>query len=187
MKRSCVLPIVLLLALPASADEANFRPYLVGSRAAGMGGAFTALSDDGSGSYYNPGGLAFATRSSLSLSGSVYGVINGDYKDALGAGHDYKYHDLNVFPVATSAVRKLGETDPVSGVGRDTLVFSVFVPDAVHNDDRDTIEGAQNTFSLTQDSQTLWVGGGYARRFGRWGIGAMAYFLLGTSDRKSVV
>jgi|GEM_PF-5841256 len=39
-----------------------------------MGGAFTALADDRSGAcYYNPDGVAFAKRSNISLSGSVYG------------------------------------------------------------------------------------------------------------------
>ena len=61
--RRCLAVLILLGASAARADDVNFRPYIVGSRAAGMGGAFTALSDDGSGPYYNPGGLAFVRRS----------------------------------------------------------------------------------------------------------------------------
>jgi len=52
-----VYVVALLLAgaaARAQGIESNFRPYLVGGRAAGMGGAFTALADDGSGGYYNP-------------------------------------------------------------------------------------------------------------------------------------
>jgi hypothetical protein len=42
--------LIVLASPPAAwADDSNFRPYLVGGRAAGMGGAFTALADDGSG------------------------------------------------------------------------------------------------------------------------------------------
>jgi uncharacterized protein UPF0164 len=74
--------LAVAAALRARADDSNFRPYVVGGRAAGMGGAFTALSDDGSGPYYNPGGLAFVRRSQLSLSGSVYGVVAGTQADA---------------------------------------------------------------------------------------------------------
>ncbi len=48
--------------IAAHADDSNFRPYLVGARAAGIGGAFTALADDGSGSYYNPGGPRIRTQ-----------------------------------------------------------------------------------------------------------------------------
>ena len=57
--------IAAVMARTARAQESNFRPYIVGSRAAGMGGAFTALADDGSGPYYNPGGIAFAQCISL--------------------------------------------------------------------------------------------------------------------------
>ena len=71
-----------VLAPGSRADDSNFRPYVVGGRAAGMGGAFTALADDGSGPYYNPGGLAFMRRSQLSLSGSVYGIVSGTQADA---------------------------------------------------------------------------------------------------------
>src|SRR5499433_3599198 len=153
----------------ALADDSNFRPYILGSRAAGMGGAFTALSDDGSGSYYNPGGLAFTRRSSISLSVSVYGVVTGSYSNALGPGHNFTYGDLNVVPSCTSAIRKFGQPNPETGVPDNTFVLSVLVPDSIHNDDRDSIGLPENAFFLSQDSQTLWIGGGYARRFGRVG------------------
>jgi hypothetical protein len=40
----------ILLAAPAAwGDQSNLRPYLVGARAGGMGGAFTALADDPAG------------------------------------------------------------------------------------------------------------------------------------------
>jgi len=63
--REQIALVVLATPVRARADEANFRPYVVGGRAAGMGGAFTALADDGSAPYYNPGGLTFVRRSQL--------------------------------------------------------------------------------------------------------------------------
>src|SRR5215475_15687393 len=77
-RRICAL-LLLVAAASARAQgiESNYRPYLVGGRAAGMGGAFTALADDGSGAYYNPGGLAFVHASSLSFSLNAYGVVGG--------------------------------------------------------------------------------------------------------------
>src|SRR5947208_7304861 len=102
--------VVLACASGARADDANYRPYVVGGRAGGMGGAFTALADDGSGPYYNPGGLAFVRRSQVSLSASVYGIVGGSNADALGDGHDFNYRGLNIFPVSTSAVWKLSDT-----------------------------------------------------------------------------
>jgi long-chain fatty acid transport protein len=53
----------------ASADLFHYSNLLIGQRALGLGGAFTALSDDTSGLYYNPGGLAL--QNSIELSGSI--------------------------------------------------------------------------------------------------------------------
>src|SRR5262245_21017183 len=128
----------------AHAQESNFRPYIVGSRAAGMGGAFTALADDGSGPFYNPGGIAFAKRSSLSLSASVYGLATGDINDALGDGNPFHFSDLQTFPVSTSAIFKWGARDTPDGPPANALAFSAFAPDARVQDGRDTL-GPQAT------------------------------------------
>lgn len=171
------LALACLAAPEARADESNFRPYLVGSRAAGMGGAFTALADDGSGPWYNPGGLAFVQRSQLSIAGSVYGLATGSFENALGDGHDFKYSSLNTFPTATAAVWKSGDPGAT-----DANVFSlgVFIPDAVNIDDRDTIVSKQNAFFFTDQVQTVWAGLSYARRMGRLGVGATGFLLFGT-------
>src|SRR5215468_11845785 len=118
MARRVGAVLVMLAAGVARSQgiESNFRPYLVGGRAAGMGGAFTALADDGSGGYYNPGGLAFIRASSLSFSLNAYGLVGGKVKDALGDGHDFSYRDMNVFPVASSGIKKLGERELETGV-----------------------------------------------------------------------
>ncbi len=66
--------IVPLLLFPAAlhADFFNNRNVLLGERAALMGGAYTALSEDVSGAFYNPAGLAFMDSSALSLNASLY-------------------------------------------------------------------------------------------------------------------
>ena len=172
--------IVLVLPLVARGQDSNFRPYLIGGRAGGMGGAFTALSDDGSGGYYNPGGLAFTTAPSISLSVNVYGLVGGRIQDALGDGHDFNYQDLNVFPVATAGISKLKEVDPRSGAAKHTLFISVFIPDGITNDDRDQLDLPGNAFFRRLSVQTLWLGGGYALRLGTVGLGFGAYGLLGS-------
>lgn len=175
--RRCLAVLLILGASAAQADDANFRPYIVGSRAAGMGGAFTALADDGSGPYYNPGGLAFVRRSQVSLSGSVYGLVSGSNADALGDGHDFTFRDLNIFPVATSVVWKLGDPE---GDGS-AIALSVFVPDAVRTNDRDKLGSSQNAIFVSNEDQTVWAGVTWARRWGRIGIGASAFLLFGTA------
>ena len=50
----------------AQADEYHYINMLVGDRAAGMAGAYTAVSDDTGGLFYNPAGIVYAPGSSLS-------------------------------------------------------------------------------------------------------------------------
>jgi long-chain fatty acid transport protein len=172
-----LLILLVALAAAAHADDSNFRPYIVGSRAAGMGGAFTAIADDGSGPFYNPGGIAFAARTQLSLSGSVYGIATGSFKDALGDGHDFSYHSLNISPTTTSAVFRLGPEGSKDGY---VVALSVFVPDASLTDGRDQLFSQSNAFFITQQIQTVWGGLTLARRMGNLGIGASAFLLFGT-------
>ena len=172
-----VLIAALFFATAALADDSNFRPYVVGSRAAGMGGAFTAIADDGSGPFYNPGGIAFAARSQLSLSGSVYGLSTGTFKDALGDGHDFNFHSLNISPTTTSAVFRLGPDGTTDG---NVLALSVFVPDASLTDGHDELNSNSNAFFITSQIQTVWGGLTFARRMGNFGIGASAFLLFGT-------
>src|SRR5215212_1661062 len=57
------LGAILAAALPGAAAAQTFEA--VGSRAAGMGGAFVAVADDASAAYWNPAG--FAAGSVLSM------------------------------------------------------------------------------------------------------------------------
>lgn len=57
----------------ACADLFHYSNLLIGQRAIGLAGAFTALSDDTSGLHYNPAGIALQTSSELS------GSINSFY------------------------------------------------------------------------------------------------------------
>ncbi len=180
--RALGLFALVLIGASARADESNFRRYIVGGRAAGMGGAFTALADDGSGPYFNPGGLAFVDRSMLSLSASVYGIARGSQKDGLGVGHDFDYSTLNIFPVSTSSVTKFGTKD-ASGIQANSVAISVFVPDAWRMDARDTLSSNDNAFLRSVEDQTIWAGATYARRFNRLGIGAGAFALVGTETQ----
>lgn len=52
--------------------SANQRNILPGGRAPFLGGAFTALANDSTGSYYNPAGLAFVSSQEVSISGISY-------------------------------------------------------------------------------------------------------------------
>ena len=169
-----------LFASTAGADTSNERPYVIGARASGMGGAFTALADDGAGPYYNPGGIAFATQSSLSLFVSAYALTTGTFDNALGDGHDFTYRTLDTFPVSTSIVYLFGDHDPGTPAPH-AFALSAFVPDAIRIDDRDTLGSVDNAFFFTYQTRTVWAGATYAHRIGRFGIGAGAFLLIGDS------
>lgn len=62
----------------------HYRNMLIGDRAAGLGGAFTAIADDPSGGYYNPAGLAFSQNDDVSASVNAYSTSTVVYKDILG-------------------------------------------------------------------------------------------------------
>src|SRR3954462_14339462 len=57
--------VALLAAIPAAAAAQSFEA--VGTRAAGMGGAFVAVADDASAAYWNPAGFAAGSYFSLVL------------------------------------------------------------------------------------------------------------------------
>lgn len=179
-RRPRLLPLAavgLLAATPALADTSNFRPYLVGARAAGMGGAFTALADDGSGPWYNPAGIGFVERSSVSLSGSAYGLVSGSIKDALGDGRSFKYSSLDTFPTSTTGVWRL--PDPAPGAAQ-VLSAGVYLPDGYSTDARDRLGSPQNAFFFTNNQQTLWFNASWARRSGNLSLGVALYALVRT-------
>src|SRR5262249_40837108 len=164
----------------ASADDGNYRPYLIGGRAGGMGGAFTALSDDPSGPFYNPAGIALVKRSQLSLSGSLFGVVSESTKDALGDGRDFDSADLQTFPIQTSGVYKPGADSPEQNP--DALAISIFVPNSVSQADRDYLGTEASSVASAFKEDDVWIGFTYAHRFGRLSVGASGFGLFETES-----
>ncbi len=66
-----------------SADEFHYVNILIGDRSADMAGAYTAVSDNASGCYYNPAGIAFGQGSNLSASVNGFSYSNKKYKDVM--------------------------------------------------------------------------------------------------------
>jgi hypothetical protein len=173
---------LLLVAIPvsAAADDGNYRPYLIGQRAGGMGGAFTALADDPSGPYYNPAGIALVKRSQLSLSGSLFGLFSESTKDALGDGRNFDSADLQTFPIQTSGVYKLGPEPPETSP--DALAISIFVPTSVSQSDRDYLGTQASSVASSFQEDDVWIGLTYAHRFGKLAVGASAFILFETTS-----
>ena len=88
--------VIILLTTYAYADFFNNRNVLMGERAAMLGGAYTALSEDVSGAYYNPAGIAFIRLSMVSLSASAYSYKQYSRQDTEGKASLRKFESVPV-------------------------------------------------------------------------------------------
>ena len=71
-------------ATQLQADDDHYKNMLIGERAATMGGSYVAISDDSTGCYYNPAGIAYAVGDSLSGSGNMLHKMKTIYSEAIG-------------------------------------------------------------------------------------------------------
>jgi long-chain fatty acid transport protein len=90
--------LLFFVAISLYADTNHNINGLFGEKAAGLGGAYTAVSDDPSGAYYNPAGLAFAYDNSISLSASNITKTQKNYVNVLGPGQSYVRDSQNYIP-----------------------------------------------------------------------------------------
>ncbi len=135
------------------ADEYHYKNVLVGDRAATMGGAYVAVSDDSSGAYYNPAGIAFAYGDSVSGSGNAYHSTNTQYKKAIG-NNDWERDSTTILPNFFGMIKKFGSL---------TASISYIVPDSLieHQDQLYTVNNAEVSkyyISLHSEDQTNMLG-----------------------------
>jgi long-chain fatty acid transport protein len=106
-----LLGIICIPFTRAIADEFHYINILVGNRAAGLAGAYTALSDDVEGCYYNPAGIALAPYSGLSASVNTFSESNKIYKNALvdtqGRKLDWEQESSSLLPNFFGITRKI--------------------------------------------------------------------------------
>jgi long-chain fatty acid transport protein len=162
------LPFALAPA-PARASDTNYQDFLLGQRAMGMGGAFVALSDDPSASWYNPGGLALMRRTSASASLSLYGIehrrVDGGFGSPVRVS-DLRQTAFPIIPTTFSVMTKFGA--PEQGRRRNAVGLSLFLPHSQSVSFRSVVQagGEAGVFQLSENDRTLWVGPSFARRFG---------------------
>lgn len=100
--------MVLGTAGISAADEYHYTNLLIGDRASGMGGAYTALSDDATGLYYNPAGVAYTVGRSLSASVNAYYNTEKKYKNVI-AGNGWVRTSSSLLPNFFGVVQPLGK------------------------------------------------------------------------------
>lgn len=106
----------------------NAQNYPLGSRAAAMGGAYTALACDEAAVHYNPAALACAAASRVELAANAYVLQGLAIPDALGVGLDVAAVNYHSLPAIVGGARLIHEGDPGTRVGRWVWGLSVTIP-----------------------------------------------------------
>lgn len=155
------------------ADEYHYRNILVGERASGMGGAYTAVSDSPAGLYYNPAGVVYAAGGSITASVSTYDYISKKYGRGLSGLNDWNRRSTNFVPSFFGVLRP---------VGNGVLGISYAMPDAVTEDQDLEFSDSANDIrryvvNFNNQDRTFQIGPSYARRLNdELSVGASVYF-----------
>ena len=147
---SLAAAVALCAAQTATATDGRYREYVIGERAAGMGGAALASAVDVDAIFYNPAGLAKSQGDSISLSANLYGIERYESEGGLDWGEDAKSSAFVSVPAALGGVKRFSD-EWVGG-------FGVFAP---KQEKRHIIaaDGARTSFNNGDyNDQTLWIG-----------------------------
>jgi len=177
-KKIIFLILLFTYGTPAFSEPDHYNNILVGDRAATMGGAYVGLSNDLSGTYYNPAGLAFADGAGISASANVYHEQHTIYKNAI-RNNDWDRNGSQLLPNFFGLMKSWGEH---------TLAFSIVVPDSFiqHQDQIYTDLAATSTqpaidryaFNLHSEDTSYLIGPSYAYKVSdKFSLGAtLSYF-----------
>ncbi len=184
---SIVAVIVLFTSLPATllADDTHYQDFVIGGRAVGLGGAFTALADDPSGLFYNPAGIADVEETNLQVSASLYGFERGGIGDRVGVpvpgveDLDIEFTELIVVPASAGYVSNLDDRLP-NGQNRHSYAISVVVP-SFRSFAANESDGTA-TYRRRVTDRELWTGAGYGYRLSPLlSLGVSGYYILRTT------
>jgi long-subunit fatty acid transport protein len=168
--------VAMLVTGAVQADDYHYVNMLVGDRAAGMGGAYTAVADDTAGLFYNPAGIVYAPGSSLSGSMNAYQQNSTNYKKVLGGQYDWKRSSGTLLPNFFGIVQPLG---------KGMVGFSYAVPNSIEEDQDQifpniaTTLGTADRFiiNFNNSDNTYQFGPSYAYPINdRLSVGATLYF-----------
>lgn len=105
-----VIALLILTTLTGGslfADQLHYKNIIIGDRAAGLAGAYSAIADDASGLYYNPAGIVFSKDLQLSASANALHSSSLKYKNVLN-GTDWKRESSTIVPNFFGMTTKLG-------------------------------------------------------------------------------
>ena len=141
-----------LIILPALwADDSNYQRYMVGDRAAGMGGAVVSIANGVDACYYNPAGLGRVKANTLSISANLYGFEKYSVDDAWFPNEDFNTTSFISIPTTMGSIFKLGSKNAA-------VAFSVFIPDKTSFHEITAFTDRQHYTTYSRDDQQLWIG-----------------------------
>jgi long-chain fatty acid transport protein len=131
---------LLCASTSAFADDFHYNNLLIGDRASGMGGAYTAISDDASGMFYNPAGMMYVTDRNFSASVNTYSAQHKKYENVLG-GQSFERKSSALLANYFGIVRPIGNFK---------FGFSYAVPDSVNEDMSQTVRNVPSSYTAGQ-------------------------------------
>ena len=134
-------PVLVLLTLASPVAAQPFES--VGQRALGMGGAFVAVANDSSATWWNPAGLAAGpfldvaiSRGSGTADARLPASRTGVWSLSIGTPplgvSYYRLHITDIRPVSPTAEVEAGREDRAAGVGIRSLSVSQFGATVLH-------------------------------------------------------
>jgi len=172
--RAELLALALLALLAPSAkvhaQDLNYNTFLIGTRAMGMGGAFTGIADDPSTAYHNPAGLGLLLSSATSANLSVIAIegytIEGGYGSILGP-RDLEHDAIPSLPIFVGFGQKFGDRDRF-GVRQHGIALSVVRPALIRRsfevDVFDAARGIGDSIRIEHEESQQWYGVSYGIR-----------------------
>ena len=113
---------LLCMSANSFADDFHYNNILIGDRASGMGGAYTAVSDDASGLFYNPAGIVYVTDRNFTASVNAYSSQTKTYDNVI-AGQPFERKSSALLANYFGFVKPVGNLK---------LGFSFAVPDSTN-------------------------------------------------------
>ncbi len=157
-KTRIALATLALQGITAQADQFHYNNLVVGERAMGLGGAFTAVADDASAIIYNPAGIGFALSNDLSGSANAFYQRKVTYKKTIG-NQDFTERSKGTLAPFFGGLQKLDSVLPGLAVA-----FGLFASDSELKDQNDLIENYGNLerFHRTANVRGSTTGLGFA-------------------------
>lgn len=192
MLKSFLLIVVFTLTSilcphPGMADDQNYQNYVVGERAAGMGGATTAFSDAPEGTFYNPGGLVFIKDNRISLSANIARYTKGSITNAIVIGNvrkDLSLSSLEFVPVSSVALRRFNlRWDKKTSIKdkKNVLALSFYTPESTQYEGKEEVaQGAVEALLRYRiENAVRFAGPSYARKLSdSLGVGVSVFYTL---------